>query len=78
MCILRVPFSYTLFMNNQIIIIGAGASGLMLASLLPRNSATLIESNPKPGAKILISGGGKFLVVRCIFQRKLSYVKVSK
>ena len=46
-------------MNNQIIIIGAGASGLMLASLLPRNSATLIESNPKQGVKILISGGGK-------------------
>jgi len=46
-------------MDNQIIIIGGGASALMLASLLPKNSVTLIESNPKVGAKILISGGGK-------------------
>jgi len=66
MCILRVPFRYNLFMNNQIIIIGAGASGLMLASLLPKNSATLIESNPKPGAKILISGGGKCNITNTI------------
>ena len=47
-----------LFMDN-IIIIGGGASALMLASLLPKNTATIIESNPKIGAKILISGGGK-------------------
>ena len=46
-------------MNNNIIIIGGGASALMLASLLPKHSATIIESNPKIGAKILISGGGK-------------------
>lgn len=46
-------------MDNQIIIIGGGASALMLASLLPKNTATIIESNPKVGAKILISGGGK-------------------
>jgi len=46
-------------MNNEIIIIGGGASALMLASLLPKNSATIIESNAKIGAKILISGGGK-------------------
>lgn len=46
-------------MDNQIIIIGGGASALMLASLLPKNTATIIESNPKLGAKILISGGGK-------------------
>lgn len=46
-------------MNHQIIIIGGGASALMLASLLPKNSATIIESNPKLGAKIRISGGGK-------------------
>ena len=32
---------------------------MMLASLLPKNSATIIESNAKPGAKILVSGGGK-------------------
>jgi predicted Rossmann fold flavoprotein len=46
-------------MDHNIIIIGGGASALMLASLLPKNTATIIESNPKPGAKILISGGGK-------------------
>ena len=46
-------------MKNNIIIIGGGASALMLASLLPKDTATIIESNPKLGAKILISGGGK-------------------
>jgi len=46
-------------MNHKIIIIGAGASGLMLASLLPKNSAILIESYSKIAAKIRISGGGK-------------------
>ncbi len=47
------------FMNENIIIIGGGASALMLASLLPKNAATIIESNAKAGAKILVSGGGK-------------------
>ncbi len=46
-------------MKNKIIIIGGGASALMLASLLPKNHATIIESNAKVGAKILVSGGGK-------------------
>ena len=42
------------------IIIGAGASGLMLGAQLPAKSRTLIlEANPRPGAKLLISGGGK-------------------
>ena len=46
-------------MDNQIIIIGGGASALMLASLLPKQTVTIIESNAKLGAKILVSGGGK-------------------
>jgi len=46
-------------MNQHTLIIGGGASGLMLASLLPKDRAILLESNAKIGAKILISGGGK-------------------
>jgi len=44
---------------KKIIIIGAGASGLMLASLLPKGSALLIEHNAKVGEKIGVSGGGR-------------------
>lgn len=46
-------------MKNHIIIIGGGASALMLASLLPKQTAIVIESNAKLAAKILVSGGGK-------------------
>lgn len=42
-----------------VIIIGGGASGLMLASMLPPKTATMIEHNARLGAKILISGGGR-------------------
>jgi len=42
-----------------VVIIGGGASGLMLASLLPDKSAIVIELNPKVGAKLLVSGGGR-------------------
>ena len=52
-------FRYNTAMDKNIIIIGGGASALMLASLLPKKTATIIESNPKLGAKILVSGGGK-------------------
>jgi len=46
-------------MNHHTLIIGGGASGLMLASLLPKDRATVLEHNVKLGAKMLISGGGK-------------------
>ena len=59
MCTLCVALAIILPMDRQLIIIGGGASALMLASLLPKNSTTIIETNTKPGAKILISGGGK-------------------
>jgi len=42
-----------------VVIIGGGASGLMLASFLPSKSAIVIESNPKVAAKLLVSGGGR-------------------
>jgi len=48
-------------MNREvdIAIIGAGASGLMLSSLLDNKNIVLIDNNAKIGSKILISGGGK-------------------
>jgi len=57
-------------MNHEIIIIGGGASALMLASLLPSNVATIIESNAKLGAKILISGGGKCNITNADMREK--------
>jgi predicted Rossmann fold flavoprotein len=44
---------------SQIIIIGAGASGLMLASLLPSGSYTILEGSSRVAQKVRISGGGK-------------------
>jgi predicted Rossmann fold flavoprotein len=41
------------------IIIGAGASGLMLASILKQNKIALVDHNSKIGQKIKISGGGR-------------------
>jgi len=46
-------------MKNDIIIVGGGASALMLAALLPKNRAIVLESNTKLAAKVHISGGGK-------------------
>lgn len=44
---------------HDIAFIGAGASALMAASLIPNKDIALIDANPRIGAKILISGGGK-------------------
>ena len=50
----------------DIIIIGAGASGLMLGALLgKRRNFLILEHNSQVGSKILISGGG-----RCNFTNK--------
>jgi len=43
----------------DIAIIGAGASGLMSASLMPNKNIAIIDGNSKIGLKILASGGGK-------------------
>lgn len=54
-------------MTYDVIIIGAGAAGLMgaIAARERGKSVLILESNPKPGLKILISGGG-----RCNFTNK--------
>jgi len=41
------------------VILGAGASGLMLGALLKDKDFLIIDHNPKIGAKILVSGGGR-------------------
>ncbi len=43
----------------DIVILGAGASGLMLGSLLKNKDFLIIDNNPNIGAKILVSGGGR-------------------
>jgi predicted Rossmann fold flavoprotein len=45
----------------DVIILGAGAAGLMCASVAGQRSrrVLLLEHNPQPGRKILISGGGR-------------------
>ncbi len=43
----------------DIAIIGAGASGLMLAALLEEKNILIIDNNSKVGSKVLVSGGGK-------------------
>ncbi len=43
----------------EIAIIGAGASGLMLASSLKNRKTCIIETNDKIAQKIKVSGGAK-------------------
>ncbi|HIP26859.1 MAG TPA: aminoacetone oxidase family FAD-binding enzyme [Campylobacterales bacterium] len=43
----------------DIVILGAGASGLMLGALLKNKDFLIIDNNPKIGSKILVSGGGR-------------------
>jgi len=56
----KIRYNTSMKRTYQTIIIGAGASGLMLASLLTdKQDILLIDSNTKIGAKLAISGGGK-------------------
>ena len=43
----------------DIVIVGAGASGLMLGALLKSRNIVILDNNSKIGSKILVSGGGK-------------------
>ena len=43
----------------DILVVGAGASALMFASLLKNKEILLLDNNSKVGSKLLISGGGK-------------------
>ena len=43
----------------DIVILGAGASGLMLGALLKNKDFLIIDNNSKIGSKILVSGGGR-------------------
>ncbi len=45
----------------RVVVVGAGAAGLLAAIFAARAGAavTLLESRPKPGAKIRVSGGGR-------------------
>ncbi len=47
--------------NSDVIIIGAGASGLMCGMTAARRgrSVLILEHNDRPGQKILVSGGGR-------------------
>lgn len=48
-------------MMDDVIVIGAGAAGLFCAMTAARRGrrVSVLEAGPKPGAKILISGGGR-------------------
>jgi len=50
----------------HIVVIGGGASALMLASWLPEKSVTIIEKNAVTGAKIAVSGGGKCNITNAV------------
>ena len=52
-------FMISKVMIYDVAIIGAGASGLMLSSMIDKKKVVLIEQNNKIGKKLSICGGGK-------------------
>lgn len=46
-------------MIYDLIVIGAGASGLFIGSLVENEKVLIIEKNPKPGKKLRITGKGR-------------------
>ena len=60
----------------DVVVLGAGAAGLFCASMAGQRGhrVTLLDSNPLPGRKILISGGGRcnFTNIHCAPQNFLS------
>ena len=60
----------------DVIVLGAGAAGLFCASMAGQRGrrVALLDSNPRPGRKILISGGGRcnFTNIHCAPQNFLS------
>ena len=48
-------------MSNSVVVIGAGAAGMMAAGVAGENGAkvTVIEKNDKPGRKLMITGKGR-------------------
>ena len=58
---MKITKCYNFFMKKEteILILGAGASGLMLSALLEKDDYLIVDNNPKVGSKILVSGGGK-------------------
>src|SRR5690606_11741634 len=57
--IVLVLLNKEILMVYDVAIIGAGASGLMLAAQLKDLNICLIDTNETIGAKIKVSGGGK-------------------
>ena len=62
--------------NFDVIILGAGAAGLMCAAVAGQRNrrVLLLEHNPQPGRKILISGGGRcnFTNIHCTAENFIS------
>lgn len=62
-------------MNKKVIVVGAGASGLMAAGTAAKNGndVILLERNDKVGRKIMITGKGRCNVTNATFDTKKSH-----